>query len=169
MILHPRCSHAQHRSHVARVAQLSPSSPQLWITPVNKPVNNRGCDVRFAGYVRLSPYVDHLWTDVLLRPTQHTTRCGYLVPGCAQPDEASSSSPTVHHELRSAPTHSPQTKIKGLRVREAFVHTFHTTDDDDYIHRSMSSHINNDATAVDDSRTLITLGSSTTKYEGGHE
>jgi hypothetical protein len=179
MILHTRCSHPQHRSHVARVAQLSPTSPQLWITPVYKHVNNQRGAVLFAGNVRLSPSVDHLWTGTTPGRMQHTSRCGQVRLSCEQPDGVTSSSPAIHHNHGSVPTRSPQTKIQGLRAVQALIHTFHTTYDDDYIDRSMSSHTNNDTTAVDDSRTLSTLGSSTgvdgtthaktAKYKGGHE
>ena len=179
MILPPRCSHSQHRSHVARVAQLSPPSPQLWITPVYKHVNNLRRGVRFARNVRLSPPVDDMWTEICAYPMQQTSRCGHPLRSCAQTKHAPTSSPTIHHNPGSGHTHSPQTHITGLRVIRALIHTFHTTDDDEYIHRSMNPHTNNDTATVDDSRTVSTRGSSpsvkgsthlkTTKYKGGHE
>lgn len=159
MTPNPRSSHEQHRSHATHVALLSPTSPQLWITPVNKRVNNRHCSVRFAGKVRLSPYVDHLWTAVTNPRTHHRGSCGHLLSICAQSRPLPSSSPAIHQHHRSTPTSSPQRNSKDLRGKVAVFHTFPTTYDDDYIDRSMNIDTNNDTTAVDDSRTLSILGS----------
>lgn len=155
----------QQRSHVARPSQLSPTSPQLWIKGVNKPVYNRGLTVRFATKVRLSPSVDHLWTDLALNTYTLQDRCVYLQAVCAHITRQASSSPFIHRGGARTPTHSPQAKTRGLREIKHLIHTFPSTYDDDYLHRLMNPHTNNEAPTVDDSRTLMHH----TTFEGGHE
>lgn len=158
-------SHPQHRSHLTHAPRLSPASPQLWIRAVYKPVNNLGLPVRFATNVRLSPPVDHLWTDSALDALATPGRCVYRRTVCAHITLQVSSSPTIHRRGSCTPTHSPQAKTRGLRGIKRLIHTFPSTYDDDYRYRSMDFHTNNEAPTVDDSRTLMPH----TTFEGGNE
>lgn len=171
--------HTQQPSRRTRSSYLSPTSPQLWIKPVNKPVNNPRYSVRFVKNVRLSPFVDHLWTRQDPHRSEHHCHCGHHLASCARSGPLTSLSPTIHEHGSWLPTHPPQMKTRALRGIQAFIHTFPKPYDDDYRDRSMNPHTNNDKPAVDVSRTLSTLSRSTggdntasthhTTFEGGHE
>lgn len=79
-------------------------------------------------------------------------------PGCRS---TVPSHPPVQVDQR---THSPQLETTQLRGPSHLVHTFPKPYDDDYLDRSMITHITNEAPSVDNSRTL---GTST--FAGGHE
>ena len=55
-------NHPSHAYLTTQASQISPSSPQVWTGVVNKPVYNPEFTVRNVDYVRLSPFVDRLWT-----------------------------------------------------------------------------------------------------------
>lgn len=54
--------HPSHTYLTAQASQISPPSPQMWTGAVNNYVYNPRSPVRNVDYVRLSPFVDRLWT-----------------------------------------------------------------------------------------------------------
>lgn len=168
-----------HSSQQTHSPHLSPSSPQLWISAVNKAVDKSLDGARFAPNVRLSPHVDHLWTGNASPATTAPLICGHIHPSCAQPSMTHSPSTRTHNRGDTSPTHSPQSKMASLRGLNALVHTFPRTYDDDYLLISMDPETNNGISGVDDSRTLGFLDHTTTDhhdplsdsrlYQGGPE
>jgi hypothetical protein len=55
-------NHPSHAYLATQVSQISPPSPQVWMGVVNNHVYNSPFTVRNVDYVRLSPFVDRLWT-----------------------------------------------------------------------------------------------------------
>ena len=163
-------SQSSRSSHTSR---LSPRSPQLWMKPVNKVVDNQAKRVRFAASVRLSPSVDRLWTVSELVIAARHVRCANRAYECARSTNGHHSSTSLHRAGPTGSTTTPHLGCTPQRGQQVFVHTVPNTYDDDYTYRSPYSHITSELLTVDDSRTLALKFSGetsrrSTPHEGGH-
>ena len=170
-------------SHPSRSAQkphISPTSPQMWITPVYKAVDNCIWVVRFAGSVRLSPSVDRLWTNHLTDGQASPLRCAQSGGSCARQRSARGISTGTHTPRGTRSTVRAHARSHLLRPITPPVHSFPNPYDDYYLKNSIDPANDYALPAVDRSRTLGVLGRCTCPREhprtysrisvkGGHE
>lgn len=168
-----RQSHTYQVSRGTRPSHLSPTSPQLWIRHVNKRVDKPSMSVRFGKKVRLSPFVDYLWTKIDTQRLSLAHECVHPGSSCVRPHGQRPHSTTVHDRVGIPHTPSPQGENRELRGSRGVIHTFPSTYDDDYLDTSFNLHNDITRPVVDHSRNLSTPmahTSRTTKtLEGGHE
>lgn len=129
---------------------------------MNKHVYKSYSIVRNAQNVRLSPSVDHLWIRNSYASVQQIDTCGKTGPSCVRRRLRLQVSPPIHDTPGAECTVSPQGRTAVLRSNFTVLHTFPSTDDDDYLDNPIEFHINCGGSEVDNSRTLSTL-----TFEGG--
>ena len=165
-----------HLSHFTQESHISPTSPQMWIMAVYKGVDNCTSRVRFAGSVRLSPSVDHLWTNRASGVRSFATHCAQSDDSCVRHRSGRRSSTGTHRPTGRCSTTRAHARVRTSGSAAPLVHSFPSPDDYYYFLHSICPHDDNTLPAVDRSRTLGFPGSiactdvnQRTSVRGGHE
>ena len=171
-----------HPSRSAQESHISPTSPQMWITPVYKGVDNYVWGVRFAGSVRLSPSVDRLWTNRVNGVVSTTSRCAQSGASCVRRRSTGWISTNTHTPAGRRSTVRTHARSRTSRWIAPLVHSFPNPYDDYYFKNFIAPHNAYALPAVDRSRTLGVPGPFSrsdprpdlppdprTSVEGGHE
>ena len=165
-----------HLSHLTQESHISPTSPQMWITAVYKGVDNCTSRVRFAGSVRLSPSVDHLWTNRASGVRSFATHCAQSGGSCVRHGSGRRSSTGTHRPTGRCSTTRTHARARTSGCAAPLVHSFPSPDDYYYFLHPLCPHDDNTLPTVDRSRTLGFPGSiartdvdQRTSVRGGHE